>query len=128
MCNICASRLKELSKNTPQTIYLSSTRFVLPHWILYSKHTFDILETSPDNREKINYTFDIIETSDDNRERLQAMELFKDIHLVKLELLSNATTIDNALNYIRNRQQRKQQEENIKIDTITTSTTRNQVF
>ncbi|MFL6349908.1 MAG: hypothetical protein ACJ72X_16665, partial [Nitrososphaeraceae archaeon] len=49
-------------------------------------------------------------------------------HLVKLELLSNATTIDNALNYIRNRQQRKQQEENIKIDTITTSTTRNQVF
>ncbi|MFL6375846.1 MAG: hypothetical protein ACJ72R_00080 [Nitrososphaeraceae archaeon] len=68
------------------------------------------------------------ETSEDNREKLQAMELFKDTHLVKLELLSNATTIDNALNYIRNRQQRKQQEENIKIDTITTSTTRNQVF
>jgi hypothetical protein len=33
------------------------------------------------------------------------MELFKDTHLVKLELLSNATTIDSALHYIRNKQQ-----------------------
>jgi hypothetical protein len=36
------------------------------------------------------------------------MELFKDTHLVKLELLSNATTIDNALNYIRDKQQVQQ--------------------
>ena len=35
------------------------------------------------------------------------MEVFKDTHLVKLELLSNATTIDSALNYIRNKQQQK---------------------
>jgi hypothetical protein len=34
---------------------------------------------------------------------------FKDTHLVKLELLSDATTIDNALNYIRNKQQSQQQ-------------------
>ena len=54
--------------------------------------------------------FDIIETSDDNREKLQAMELFKDTHLVKLELLSNATTIDSALNYIRSNQQQEQQQ------------------
>ena len=33
------------------------------------------------------------------------MQLFKDTHLVKLELLFNATTIDNALNYIRSKQQ-----------------------
>ncbi|MFL6469399.1 MAG: hypothetical protein ACJ71H_00970 [Nitrososphaeraceae archaeon] len=33
------------------------------------------------------------------------MELFKDTHLVKLELLSNATTIDSALNYIKSKQQ-----------------------
>jgi hypothetical protein len=45
------------------------------------------------------------------------MELFKDTHLVKLELLSNATTIDSALNYIRNKQQQSQQQQ------ITTSTT-----
>ena len=37
------------------------------------------------------------------------MELFKDTHLVKLELLYNATTIDSALNYIRNKQQQAQQ-------------------
>jgi hypothetical protein len=41
----------------------------------------------------------------DNREKLHAMEVFKDTHLVKLELLSNATTIDSALSYIRNKQQ-----------------------
>jgi transcriptional regulator with XRE-family HTH domain len=55
----------------------------------------------------IKHAFDILETSPDNREKLQAMELFKDTHLVKLELLSNATTIDSALNYIRNKQQQK---------------------
>jgi predicted transcriptional regulator len=51
---------------------------------------------------------DIIETSHDNREKLQAMELFSDTHLVKLELLSNAVTIDSALNYIKNRHQQQQ--------------------
>ena len=55
------------------------------------------------NKACIWYNWDI----DDNREKLQAMELFKDIHLVKLELLSNSTTIDSALNYIRNKQQRE---------------------
>ena len=58
----------------------------------------------------IKRAFDIIETSDGNREKLQAMGLFKDIHLVKLELLSNATTIDNALNYIRTKQQSQQKQ------------------
>jgi hypothetical protein len=38
------------------------------------------------------------------------MELFKDTHLVKLELLSNATTIDSALNYIRTKQQEQHQQ------------------
>ena len=56
----------------------------------------------------IKRAFDIMETADDNREKLQAVELFKDTHLVKLELLSNATTIDNALQYIRNKQQEQQ--------------------
>ena len=37
------------------------------------------------------------------------MEVFKDTHLVKLELLSNATTIDSALNYVRNKQQEQHQ-------------------
>jgi hypothetical protein len=56
--------------------------------------------------EIIKRAFEILETSDDNREKLQAMELFKDTHLVKLELLSNATTIDSALNYIKSKQQK----------------------
>jgi hypothetical protein len=56
----------------------------------------------------LKHAFDILETSPDNIEKLQAMELFKDTHLIKLELLSNATTIDNALQYIRNKQQEQQ--------------------
>jgi len=41
-------------------------------------------------------TFVILQKSQDNREKLAAMELFKNTHLVKLELLSNVTTIDHA--------------------------------
>jgi hypothetical protein len=33
--------------------------------------------------------------------------LFKDTHITKLELLSNATTIDSALNFIRSKQQQQ---------------------
>jgi predicted transcriptional regulator len=57
----------------------------------------------------IKRAFDILETSPDNREKLQAMELFKDTHLVKLELLSNATTIDSALSYIKSKREQQQQ-------------------
>jgi hypothetical protein len=39
------------------------------------------------------------------------MELFKDTHLVKLELLSNATTIDSALHYIRSKQHDDEQQQ-----------------
>jgi hypothetical protein len=52
------------------------------------------------------------------------MELFKDTHLVKLELLSNATTIDHALEYIRSKrqQQDKQSHDNDSQLTATTAT------
>jgi hypothetical protein len=75
----------------------------------------------------IKRAFDILETSPDNREKLQAMEIFKDTHLVKLELLSNATTIDSALNYIRSKQQQGDRQKGLTIDPTTTTTT-NQVF
>jgi hypothetical protein len=64
----------------------------------------------------LKHAFEILETSDDNREKLQAMELFKDTHLVKLELLSNATTIDSALNYIRSKQQEQQSKKHLSLD------------
>jgi hypothetical protein len=44
------------------------------------------------------------------------MELFKDTHLVKLDLLSNVTTIDSALNYIRSKQQQAQQNKRLHLD------------
>jgi hypothetical protein len=68
----------------------------------------------------IKHAFEISKTSNDNREKLQAMELFKDTHLVKLELLSNATTIDSALHYIRDKQQSQQQQQTTNSDQLTT--------
>ena len=68
--------------------------------------------------------FEILETSPDNREKLQAMDLFKDTHLVKLELLSNATTIDSALHYIRNNQQEQQQKKGHSFDSTSDQLTR----
>ena len=59
----------------------------------------------------IKHAFEILQNSHDNREKLQAMELFKDTHLFKLELLSNATTIDSALNYIIDKQQQQQSQQ-----------------
>src|SRR5919108_6563602 len=44
------------------------------------------------------------QNTEDKREKIQALSLAKECYLVKLELLSNATTIDSALNYIRNKQ------------------------
>jgi hypothetical protein len=66
-----------------------------------------------------------LETSHDNREKLQAMELFKDTHLVKLELLSNATTIDSALNYIRGKQQQEHQKKRPDLDATTSNDNNN---
>jgi hypothetical protein len=53
----------------------------------------------------LKHSFEILQTSDDNREKLQAMDLYKNTHLEKVSLLSDATTIDSALNYIKSRQQ-----------------------
>jgi predicted transcriptional regulator len=52
----------------------------------------------------LRHAFEILQTSPDNREKIAAMELFKDTHLTKLELLSNATTIDSALEFIKSKQ------------------------
>ncbi len=81
----------------------------------------------------LKHAFEILQTPPDNREKLRAMKLFKDTHLVKLELLSNATTIDSALNYIKSKQQQKEEhQKGLAIDSMTTTartaTTTNQVF
>ncbi len=69
----------------------------------------------------IKRAFDILENSYDNREKLQAMELFKDTHITKLELLSNATTIDSALHYVRTKQREQEEEEDSNSEQIATT-------
>ena len=78
----------------------------------------------------LKHAFEILQTTDDNREKLQAMQLFKDTHLVKLELLSNATTIDSALNYIRNKQRglNSTNDDNASDDQLTKASGRQTVF
>ena len=82
----------------------------------------------------IRHAFEILETSHDNTQKIQSMELFKDTHLVRLELLSNGTTIDSALGDIRDKQQQQEQEQKrqqqqvecqkgLDIDSTTTMTT-----
>jgi hypothetical protein len=84
---------------------------------------------------------DIIETANDNREKLQAMQMYRDTHQLKLELLSNATTIDSALQFIRSKQQAQQQQfshavtklddcsdSHITADTMTTAAGKQSVF
>ena len=77
----------------------------------------------------IRHAYEILQTTHDNREKLAAAELFKDTHIQKLELLSNATTIYSALNYIRSKQkqsqQPKQQQEEPTTNIITTTTVDN---
>jgi predicted DNA-binding protein YlxM (UPF0122 family) len=72
---------------------------------VYLPEQYQVCLTALD--EIIKRAFEILQTSDDNREKLSAMDLFRDTHLVKLELLSNATTIDSALHYIRTKQQQQ---------------------
>jgi hypothetical protein len=74
-------------------------------------------------------TFVVMQKSQDNREKLAAMELFKDTHLVKLELLSNATTIDHALEYVRGKQHKDQKKANEDIsDNSAAATGKQSVF
>ncbi len=61
----------------------------------------------------IKHASDMIDDASDNRERLQAMQVFRDTHQLKLELLSNATTIDSALTYIKSKQREQQEHQQI---------------
>jgi transcriptional regulator len=55
--------------------------------------------------------YTILQESHDNKERIAALELFKDTHMTKLQLLSNAVTIDHALRYVQSKQQHQEQQE-----------------
>jgi hypothetical protein len=59
----------------------------------------------------IKRSFDMLNTTNDNRERLQAMQLFRDTHLTRLELLGDAQSIDSAIEFIRSKQPQQQQQQ-----------------
>jgi transcriptional antiterminator len=59
----------------------------------------------------LRHAYTILQQAHDNKEKLHAMELFKDTHMTKLQLLSNAVTIDHALMYVQSKQQAQEQEQ-----------------
>ena len=117
-----ASDLQYIRKQAKQSIKEYTTEH-LPEQYHICLHALDTV---------LKNAFVIMTKSDDNREKLQALQLFKDTHLVKLELLSNATTIDSALNYIRNKQQSQQPkdspDDNGEQSVTTTDTGKQRVF
>jgi hypothetical protein len=60
--------------------------------------------------EIIKRAFDMANTTEDNREKISALELFRDTHLEKLGLLSNASTIDHALEFIQHKHHQSESE------------------
>jgi hypothetical protein len=48
----------------------------------------------------LKHALEILETSDDNREKLQAMSLAKKCYSMKLDLLTNATVVDDAIRFV----------------------------
>jgi hypothetical protein len=97
---LITSDIQYLRQQAKETI----KEYVTEHLPEQYKVCFSALDTI------LKHAYEILQTSPDNREKLQAMELFKDTHLVKLELLSNATTIDSALNFIKSKQSQQQEQ------------------
>jgi hypothetical protein len=54
-------------------------------------------------------TYTILQQAHDNKEKIAALELYMETHMKKLELLSNAVTIDHALRYVQSKQQHQEQ-------------------
>ena len=79
--------------------------------------------------------FLIMTKSEDDHDKLQALQLFKDTHIEKLSLLSDADAIDHALNFIKSKQQqskqpqKEEQEEGSTVEpSAGTETTEEEVF
>jgi transcriptional regulator len=59
----------------------------------------------------LRHAYKILQEAHDNREKIAALELYMETHMKKLELLSNAVTIDHALRYVQSKQQQQQQQQ-----------------
>jgi transcriptional regulator len=59
----------------------------------------------------LKHTYEILQQAHDNREKIAALELYMETHMKKLELLSNAVTIDHAFRYVQSRQHQQEQQE-----------------
>jgi hypothetical protein len=56
----------------------------------------------------IKRSFDMLENSEEEHHKLAAMQLYKETWLEKLDLLSNVTAIDSALQFIKQKQKEHQ--------------------
>ena len=73
------------------------------------------------------------QTTEDKREKIQALTLAKDCYSMKLDLLTNATVVDDAIMFVSEKTKKSSKKErSASVDkeeiTTTTTTTTNQVF
>jgi hypothetical protein len=59
----------------------------------------------------IQRSYQIMNTTHDPRERAQMMQIFRDTHMMKMELSANSLTIDQAMGYINKSRQQLQPED-----------------
>jgi hypothetical protein len=53
-------------------------------------------------------TWNIAQSTEDKREKIQALSLAKECYSMKLDLLTNATVVDDAIRFVSNRSKEKQ--------------------
>jgi hypothetical protein len=67
--------------------------------------------------------------TEDKREKIQALSLAKECYSMKLELLTNATVVDDAIRFASNHQAKEEEESTARtMIEEEQPTTRNQVF
>jgi transcriptional regulator len=55
----------------------------------------------------LKHAFEILETSEDKREKIQALSLAKECYSMKLELLTNATVVGDAVRFVSEKSKEK---------------------
>jgi hypothetical protein len=69
--------------------------------------------------------------AEDRREKIQALSLAKECYSMKLDLLTNATVVDDAIRFVSEKTKKSSKKErsaSVDKEEITTTTTTNQVF
>jgi hypothetical protein len=66
------------------------------------------------------------QAAEDRREKIQALSLAKDCYSMKLDLLTNATVVDDAIRFVASEKSKDKEREQVKSSSSTSSNYRNE--